>query len=68
MMEIEFDMAPAATVNASYKEQIRKLTLMSLVTSLYFRGCVLKFRQCKVSKDHISMNNGDNFIICRITS
>ena len=23
---------------------------------------MLKFRQCIVSKDHISMNNGDNFI------
>ena len=22
----------------------------------------VKFQQCKVSKDHISMNNGDNFI------
>ena len=42
--------------------QIRKLTLSSLVTSWRFWCCVLKFRQCIVSKDHISVNNGDNFI------
>ena len=42
--------------------QIRKLTLTSLVTSWRFWRCMLKFRQCIVSKDHISMNNGDNFI------
>ena len=39
--------------------QIRKLTLTSLVMPLH---SVLKFRQCIVSKDNISMNKEDNFI------
>ena len=42
--------------------QIRKLTLTSLVMSWRFRRYMLKFMQCIVSKDHIFMNNGDNFI------
>ena len=42
--------------------QTHKLTFMSLLTSWRFWHCVLKFRQCTVSKEHISMNNGDNFI------
>ena len=42
--------------------QIRKLTLTSLVNVMMFLMLHVKFRQCIVSKDHIFMNNGDNFI------